>query len=87
MNILKILANRQARTRNDFAHKNKCECVEQTPPAEFKGVGAGPSATVSIKAQTIPVKMMSNGWVSPTTIAPVIISGGKGYFGGMPKGR
>ncbi|MGL5062457.1 MAG: hypothetical protein ACRC62_20965 [Microcoleus sp.] len=87
MNALSILKNRQARTRNDFARRNKCECLEQTPPAEFKGVGAGSSASVAIRSQIVPVKMMTNGWVSPTTIAPVIISGGVGYFGGMPKGR
>jgi hypothetical protein len=87
MSLIKMLANRQARTRNAFANQQKCECIESTPQARFNAVAGGASATVTVENKIVPVKLMTNGWISPTTIAPVIISGGKGYFGGMPKGR
>jgi hypothetical protein len=86
MSALGLLRNRQLKGRSQFAKSSTCDCTEQTPIAEFQGNGTGRSATVTVHAHTVPVRMLSNGWVSPKTIAPVIISGGVGFFGGMPKG-
>lgn len=83
---LDLLRNRQSKGRSQFAKSSSCNCTEQAPIAQFQGNGAGRSATVTVNAQVVPVRMMSNGWVSPKAIAPVIVSGGVGFFGGMPRG-
>ena len=84
--VLRNLSLRQAKIRSELAERNKCDCDKPVIPAQFVGRSTGVQANVMINAQIVPVKMMSNGWVTPDATLPVIISGGVGFFAGMPKG-
>lgn len=84
--VLLNLSLRQAKIRSELAERNKCECDKPVIPAQFVGRSSGVQANVMVNAEIVPVKMMSNGWVTPTAVLPVIISGGVGFFAGMPKG-
>lgn len=84
--VLLNLSLRQAKIRSELAERNKCDCDKPVIPAQFVGRSSGVQANVMVNAEIVPVKMMSNGWVTPTAVLPVIISGGVGFFAGMPKG-
>jgi len=84
--VLLNLSLRQAKIRSELAERNKCDCDKPVIPAQFVGRSSGVQANVMVSAEIVPVKMMSNGWVTPTAVLPVIISGGVGFFAGMPKG-
>ena len=84
--VYRNLSLRQAKIRSELAERNRCQCDKPIVPAAFVGRSSGVQANVMVNAQIVPVKMMSNGWVTPTAVLPIIISGGVGFFAGMPKG-
>jgi hypothetical protein len=86
-NVLDNLKLRQAKVRDEFANRAACRCANPIIPGQFQGRSAGAYGVVKINEETIPVRMLSNGWISPNMINPIIISGGSGYLSGMPKGR
>lgn len=85
-NVYRNLSLRQAKIRSELAERNRCDCDKQIIPAAFVGRSSGVNASVMVNSQIVPVKMMSNGWVTPTAVLPIIISGGTAFFAGMPKG-
>ena len=84
--VYRNLSLRQAKIRSELAERNRCQCDKPIMPAEFVGRSSGVQANVMVNAQIVPVKMLTNGWVTPTAVMPIIISGGTAFFSGMPKG-